>query len=197
MKITAIKQQVKQATRYSIFVDGKFAFGLSEAGLVESGLASGQELTADELKKLKKTAGVDKAWGRVLRYVTIRPRSQWEMETYLTRKQVDKATSQSLIRRLQKLNLLSDLEFARAWVSSRRQLKSTSRRRLSLELRQKHVTDAIIDQVLNEDQTDERQTLRDLIAKKRARYPDQQKLMQYLARQGFNYDDIKAALQEE
>ena len=33
-----------------------------------------------------------------------------------------------------------------------------------------------------------------MIAKKRSKYPDEQKFMQYLARQGFGYDAIKSAL---
>jgi regulatory protein len=197
MKITAIKQQVKRTDRYSIFVDGTYAFSLSESGLIESRLASGQELDAAELKRLKKAAGVDKAYGQALRYVAIRPRSEWEIETYLQRKAVDTAAAREIIQRLQGLDLLNDLAFARSWVANRRILKSVSKRRLSLELRQKRVPSDVIDQALREDPADERQALRDLIEKKRARYPDQQKLMQYLARQGFRYDDIKNALRAE
>ena len=197
MKITAIKQQVKRTDRYSIYVDGKYAFSLSEGGLIESRLASGQELDAEQLKSLKKAAGVDKAYYNALRYVAIRPRSQWEVETYLQRKEVDKDTADEIIRRLKNLNMLSDLEFARSWVAGRRQLKSVSQRRLRLELMQKHVSEDVVAQVLGEDETDERQALRDLVAKKRRRYPDEQKLMQYLARQGFGYDDIKSVLSEE
>jgi SOS response regulatory protein OraA/RecX len=55
----------------------------------------------------------------------------------------------------------------------------------------------VINQVLAEDKTDERQTLRDLVQKKRSRYPDPQKFMQYLARQGFSYSDISSVLAEE
>lgn len=197
MKITAIKQQVKRSDRYSIFVDDAYAFSLSESGLIESGLASGQEVDAVELKRLKQVAGIDKAYGNALRYVAMRPRSEWEVQTYLGRKEVDKAAAEEIIRRLRDLRLLDDLDFARAWVSNRRLLKSISVRKLQLELRQKQVPSGIIDQVLREDETDERDALRQLIEKKRARYPDQQKLMQYLARQGFGYDDIKSALSSE
>lgn len=197
MKITSIKQQVKRTDRYSIFVDDKYAFSLSESGLIESRLASGQELDAAELKRLKKAAGFDKAYYNALRYVAMRPRSEWEMQMYMARKEVDKEAADEVISRLRNLNLLSDLDFARAWISSRRQLKSTSKRRLRLELMQKHVPNDVIDEALSEDEGDERQILRELIEKKRRRYPDQQKLMQYLARQGFSYDDIKSALNEE
>lgn len=197
MKITAIKQQVKRTDRYSIFVDGKYAFSLSESGLIESKLASGQELDAAQLKQLKKDAGLDKAYYNSLRYAAMRPRSEWEMQMYLKRKEADKATADEVIRRLRNINMLSDLDFARSWVVNRRLLKSTSKRRLRLELMQKHVPDEIIQQALAEDETDERQTLRDLVAKKSRRYPDQQKFMRYLASQGFSYDDIKSVLNEE
>ena len=197
MQITAIKQQVKRTDRYSIFVDGKYSFSLSESGLISSGLASGRELDVAELKQLKKAAGLDKAYYNALRYAAMRPRSQWEMEMYLQRKDADKDTSAEVIRRLKDLNMLSDSDFARSWIANRRLLKSTSKRRLRLELMQKHVPDEIIQEALAEDATDERDALRRLVEKKRRRYPDQQKFMRYLASQGFSYDDIKSVLSEE
>lgn len=194
MKITAIKQQVKRPDRYSIFVDGTFAFGLSEAGLIESGLASGQELTPAELKTLKEKAGIDKAHGQALRYVALRPRSEWEVMTYLQRKAVDSQAAAIIIGRLRELQLLDDEAFARTWIANRRLLKSTSLQRLRLELKTKRVPDEVITRALFSDTGNDQQALRELIAKKRRRYPDEQKLMQYLARQGFRYDDIKQAL---
>ncbi|MNT65168.1 recombination regulator RecX [compost metagenome] len=55
----------------------------------------------------------------------------------------------------------------------------------------------IIEQFLSETDRSDTNELLKVIAKKRARYPDKQKLMQYLARQGFSYDDISAALNEQ
>ena len=196
MKITAIKQQVKRPDRYSIYIDDKFAFGLSEQGLLESKLATGQELESTQVKALMATAAVDKAYGNALRYVVMRPRSMWEVQAYLRRKQIDEPVAEQIIERLTNLNLLSDDAFADAWVSNRRLLKATSKRRLRQELQQKHVAERIIDRVLQEDQTDEQTVLMRLIEKKRQRYVDDVKLMQYLARQGFGYDDIKSALEK-
>jgi SOS response regulatory protein OraA/RecX len=73
-------------------------------------------------------------------------------------------------------------------------------RKITLELRKKHIASDIIEQVLADDETDERTMLRELIAKKRQQSKfkeDDLKLMQYLARQGFGYGDIKDALQAE
>jgi regulatory protein len=194
MKITSIKQQVKRPDRYSIYVDEKFAFGLSESGLLASKIAIGQELDKQQFAALKSSAATDKAYGNALRYVVMRPRSMWEMQTYLKRKDVEEPVAELIIQKLTALDLLSDRAFAEAWVANRRLLKATSKRRLRQELKQKRVSESIIDAVLQEDETDERSVLRELIAKKRNKYPDRTKLMQYLARQGFGYDDIKAAL---
>lgn len=196
MKITAIKQQVKRKDRYSVFVDDTYSFSLSEGALIEHRLASGQELDERQLKELKEASGNDKAYGNALRYVAMRPRSEWELRDYLRRKDVDEPVAQIIIERLQRVGLLDDLAFARAWVVNRRLLKATSVRKLRLELKQKHVAEDVVTQVLAEDETDERDSLRQLAAKKRARYPDDMKLMQYLARQGFGYDDIKTVLAE-
>lgn len=196
MKITAIKQQIKQQGRYSIFVEGKYSFSLSESALLESKIASGQELSAQQVKEFKKLSGDDKLYNQALRYVTLRPRSTWEMEQYLQRKKAGPLLSQEILSKLSNLELLKDETFARSWVASRRLLKPTSRRRLSQELRQKHVADEIIDQVLAEDETDELTVLRMLVERKRrqGKYQDNLRLMQYLARQGYSYSDIKSVL---
>jgi regulatory protein len=126
----------------------------------------------------------------------MRPRSEWELADYFRRKGIDETAASGIADRLRALDLLNDLAFARAWVSNRRLLRATSKRRLILELKQKHVAEDVIREVLEEDETDERDQLRTLIAKKRVRYPDRQKFMQYLARQGFGFDDIKSVLDE-
>lgn len=199
MKISTIRQQVKRPDRYSIYVDGAYIFSLSEGELLKTGLRIGQELTATELDDLKKAAVYDKAYYRSLNLLSRRPRSEWEMRSYLERKAYDNEIIETTIGRLSQAGYLDDTDFARRWVENRRLLKPISRRRLSAELRQKRVADEAINQALEQDETDEQAVLRELVAKKRrqSKYQDDQKLMQYLARQGYNFDDIKSALSEE
>jgi regulatory protein len=197
MKITAIKQQVKQKDRYSIFVDGKYAFSLSEGALLDARLNNGQELTEQELKELKQQSADDKVYGLALRYVAIRQRSEWEIRSYLDRKKVSPALADVILNKLSELHFVDDQKFAEAWVNNRRLLRPTSLRKLQQELRAKRVASETIEQVLTGDEVDEQDVLRELVAKKRARYPDRLKFMQYLARQGFGYEDIKRTLDEE
>lgn len=198
MKITAIKTQIKNAGRYSLYVDGEYAFSLSADALLDAKLVNGQEISDEEVKLYKKLSADDKAYGLVLAYVARRMRSEGELRDYFRRKQYDDALGNQLVARLRHAGLVDDRDFAQRWVENRRLLKSISSRRLRLELKQKHISDQIISEVLNADaaDADDKQALRELIAKKRtqSRYQERDKLMAYLLRQGFSYDDVKAGL---
>ena len=198
MKITAIKQQVKLKDRYSIFVDGEYSFSLGESALLQSGIVNGQEVDAAGVLAYQKLSQDDKLFGKVLRYATLRQRSLWEITDYLHRKEVADEDATKVIQKLSDYGYVNDHTFAEMWVQNRRLLKTTSRRKIALELQQKHVPSDIIEAALAEDKVDvdERNVIRELAERKRSRYADKQKLMQYLARQGFSYDDIKSVVSD-
>jgi len=197
MKITSIKQQVKRATRYSVFIDDKYAFSLSDTALLDSKLVPGQELSQEQIRELKQASVDDKLYNNTLRYIAIRPRSRWEIEFYLKRKKASPALIDTILNKLSNVNLIDDKKFAEAFVNDRRLLRPTSRRKMIMELRKKRVADEVIQAAVGNEQPDEQTALQAIIESKRrqSRYRDDLKLMQYLARQGFSYGDIKAALQ--
>lgn len=199
MKITTIKQQAKRTDRYSVFVDGTYSFSLSETVLLRSGLASGQELTPAQVDDFKQLSADDKMYNRALHYVAMRPRTVWELRTYLRRKEASEALTDSSIQRLTKLGLLNDAALANSFVRDRQLLRPTSRRKLVLELKKKRVADEHIEAALADNDVDEADSLQQVILKKRrqAKYQDDEKLMQYLARQGYGYGDIKTALAKD
>ena len=198
MTITNIKQQVKRIERYSVFVDEKYSFSLGELELINSELKIGQEIDEKQLNELKDTAKLDKAYDSVLNLISRRPRSVYEIQTYLKRKSYEKSQILTIVNKCEKNSLLDDAKFAESWVRSRRLLKSSSLKKLRLELRQKGINSEIIQQVLEADETTDQDVLRELIIKKRqqSRYKDDLKLMQYLAGQGFNYGDIKEVIKQ-
>lgn len=197
MKITAIKRQVRDRGRYSIFVEGKYSFSLGEGALLESRITLGQELTDKDISKLRQLADTDKLYNNVLGYLALRPRSTWEVESYLRRKKAPPSLSESILNKLSNNKLLDDVSFAESFVRSRRATRPTSARKLQFELQQKHVSKSVIQRVLAEEEDGvESNALAQLVAKKRqqSRYQDDVKLMQYLVRQGFSYDDVKRAV---
>jgi regulatory protein len=199
MKITKIARQVKRADRYSIYLDGKYSFSLGEGELLKLGLHSGQELTEEELASFRDESDYGKWFDKTLNLLSYRMRSEWELRDYLKRKKAPEEFVEKILNKLSINGYVNDEQFAKRWVENRRLLKATSRRKLMMELKQKRVPTDIIDRVLadDRDQVNERDLLRELVEKKRARYPDKLKFMQYLARQGYNYDDIKSALSED
>ncbi len=199
MKVTAITVQVKNKSRYSVFIDEKYSFSFNQDGLLSAGLRIGDELTESDINKLKKNSEDGKLYDRLIGLLASRPRSRWELENYLYRKKTDPETQEQLLNKLEDKKLINDLDFARRWVENRRLLKSMSQRKLMVELQQKRISSQVINEVLAADETDEKQVLRDLVEKKQhlSKYKnDKQKFMQFLARQGFNYGDIKEVLEE-
>lgn len=199
MKITKISQQAKNAGRYSIFVDDEYSFSLSDTALLDSGLVNGQELTGEEVKKYKQLSTDDKLYNRTLQYLALRPRSVWEVEFYLKRKEAPAPLVQQITAKLIRLGLLDDYKFAESFVRDRRNLRSASTRKIQLELQKKHIASDIIERALAADETNTEEMLKELIVRKRqqSKYrEDETKLMQYLARQGFGYGDIKQAFQD-
>lgn len=75
MKITAIKAQVKNPERVSIYVDEKYAFSLNHAQLLDLKIRIGLELDDAHLAELKKASELGKAYERALIFSMIRPRS--------------------------------------------------------------------------------------------------------------------------
>lgn len=199
MKITQIKQQVKRVDRYSIYLDGKYSFSLGEGEILKLGLHSGQELSEEELSNYRQESDYGKWFDKTLNLLSYRLRSEWELRDYLRRKKAPEEFVDKILNKLSINGYVNDEQFAKRWVENRRYMKATSRRKLAMELKQKRIPSEIVDKVLADDkeQVDEREVLRELVEKKRARYPDQTKFMQYLARHGYSYDDIKTVLSEQ
>ena len=96
--------------------------------------------------------------------------------------------------RLIERGYVDDERFARLWVENRSVRKGVSQKKLRLELQAKGVAQDIIENCLSEGVRNEQEELAKVIARKAKKYPDEQKLIQYLLRQGFNYSDILDAL---
>ena len=198
MKITAIKAQVKQAGRYSLFVDDKYSFSLSDMALLEAKITVGQEVTEQDIKAYKQLSDDDKLYNRTLGYIAMRPRSRWEIQFYLERKKAPTPLIEQILNKLSIANLIDDRKFAESYVHDRRLLRPTSRRKMTMELKKKRVPEEIIREAIGHEDEDEKSALTEMVERKRrqTKYQDDAKLMQYLAGQGFGYSDIKSALQK-
>ena len=209
MKITTVSPQVNDKNRVNVSVDGKYRFSLSVYQLVDLGVKIGREYEEAEIVALEQESQFGKVYARALEYCLMRPHSAREVRDYLYRKTMPARDKTGKLRpgvtpeitsrvfeRLIDKGYIDDIKFARYWVENRSLTKGTSLRKITMELRTKGIEDTIIKQSLNQTERNDREELQKIMAKKRARYPDEQKLIMYLARLGFNYDDIKRALSD-
>ena len=198
MKITKISPAIKTEGRYNIYVDDKYSCSLDEVQLASLNLKKNDEIDAEQLDQLKNESDFGKNYVRALDLVSRRPRSQREIRDYAFRKQWTKSNTERVIERLLERGYLDDAKFAEIFARSRANLRNYSTKRMKLELRKKGIASDIVDQVLTDSENfDENAALKNLIAKKRNRYDNEQKLIAYLARQGFSYDKIRDALSSD
>ena len=210
--ITALTAQVRNADRVNVFIDDTYDFSLDVAQVVDCGVKVGRMLTEAELTELRREGEFGKLYVRALEYTLMRPHSAREIRDYLQRKTLPRkykqrktgtlvekpgaslAIVQRVFARLRERGHIDDGAFAQWWVENRHQSKGVSRRKLEAELRAKGVAPEVINQALAQSRRTDEDELAKVIAKKRPRSPDEQKLIAYLLRQGFAYDDIRAAL---
>ena len=125
-------------------------------------------------------------------------------KTNLPTKPADRITSemiQEVVSRLESQNYINDQDFARYFIENRHQNKGISTKRLIQELKIKGIDNDIIEQAMFDQGTgnfprDEEVEIEKMIKKQLRKTSDRQKIIAYLARQGFSYDLIKSKLDQ-
>lgn len=201
--ITRIVQQ-KDQKRVNIYLDGKFAFGLTLESLMSNSLKVGQELSSEEVGILKNQSDKDKVFARVLRFVTSRPHSEKEVNLWFKKKKVDdQDVIKSVFDRLKKLELVDDEKFAKWWIEQRNTFRPKPRRVLKQELRMKGISDDIFENAYAEVETIGDLVIAKKLAEKRwqrlkslPQKEAKQKLMQFLAMRGFSWDIVRGVIDQ-
>ena len=207
-EVTAVEPQKKRPERFNIFIDGRFGFGLDAGTLVKSGLKVGQEISEEDIEQLVLESETNKLMEKALRFLSFRPRSESETRQHLRRKlpkraidTVDTAdTIDTVVNRLKHLGYVNDLEFTKWWVEQRQTHRPRGARLIRSELFQKGIAQEVIDEVLPEDEEGEVERALKTARKKLRSYKNlkprefKQKMGQYLARRGFDWEVIKQIL---
>lgn len=188
--VTGLSVQKNNPNRVNVYLDGEFGFGLSR--IVAAWLTVGQVLSDEKIEQLQLDDQYETAYQAALRFVSYRPRSQAEVEQYLTRRIYNPETIEKVVQRMKDLDMVNDQQFVQAWIENRNEFRPRSRRALQVELRQRGVDQAIIEECL-EDIDDEILAYR--AAQKQAKklshldWPIfRQKMVRFLAQRGFSYE---------
>ncbi len=137
--VTAITRQQKNRRRFSIYLDGSFAFGCSETEFANLNLKKDDDISPSQLAQIAQSLENARARQRALAYLSRRSRSIKEMKDYLQRKELTTTQISETIDWLTEQNYLNDHEFAEQWVGFRLRTAPRGRRRLFAELAQKGI----------------------------------------------------------
>ncbi len=199
--ITAIKLQ-KNRKRANIYLDGKFGFGIDLENFAKLGLKTGQELADREIKEIVKKSEFRKILDKLLKFTTLRPRSEKEIRDWLIKKKVHVSLHNELFNRLNRLSLMNDEKFATWWVEQRLEFSPRGKKMIIHELRTKGVKEGVIKKVIEQIKTDEGKIAKELLDKKAykwrnlSRLEARQKMGQFLARKGFDWEIIEKILKK-
>lgn len=203
MRVTRIERQERRAGRVNIYVDGRFAVGVSTETLAKSGLRTGDEVDDARIEVLRTEEDLSAAKATALRLLGTRPRSVRELRSRLLEKEFGEATVQPVLEQLASAGLLDDEQFARMFIRHSLKLRPAGRSVLRQRLLLRGIEAGTADRALDEEMPDPqehalsigRQLLRRARGSLRTGDPViRRRLAAGLARRGFSWAVISGVL---
>ncbi|HIY91635.1 recombination regulator RecX [Companilactobacillus sp. HBUAS56275] len=201
-KVTKIQAQ-KRKGRYNIYLDGKYAFPVAEATLIEFRLMKDVELTDQEVAKIQHSENVNKAYGDAVNYLSYQLRTEKEIKEYLYKKEYHKDAVEFSLKKLRELHYLDDDNYAKSFINTQLRTTANGPKIIEQKLVQKGVPNNIIQDKIAE--IDQDILLENAVefagkqARKQKRASFQQmltKIRQSLYQKGFNGEITNEAIKK-
>ena len=198
-KITSIEIQAKRKDRFSIFLDGEFAFGIHQEILLKSGIARGDELDEKQIEQILSIEDEKKAKDKAFRLLAVRARSKKEIITRLAQAGFSERVISTVVEDLESHKFINDAEFATMFARSRMITRPVGVFVLRLELQQKGLTEEDIENGIEAAYKDiDEKSVAWELAKKRKKVvrkleetKAKKRVSDFLLRRGFGWDIVK------
>jgi regulatory protein len=173
---------------------------LSDWTIGKFGLHTGDDLDELTVDKIKSTEAETQAKNIAINYLSYRQRSSKEIIDHLTKKGFARECAEDVTDQLKSVQMVNDLEFARAFVRDRLKRRPTGQALLRMQLLTKGITSSMADMVLaglispQSQQASALQAVKRKIqmthySKKNLNEEKQKKrLLDFLLRRGFSYE---------
>lgn len=198
--MTVTKIEPLSKTRYKVYLDGQFAFTLYKGELSRYHIAE-ESVIEDDIYDSLRLIVIKRAKLRAMHLLSDMGRTESQLRTKLKQGGYEEDAVEAAIRYVKSFGYINDMEYARSFIDSRKDRKS--KKELYAALLQKGVPAEIVEQVFEEadyGEKDSRQAIEALMRKKSynsetADVKEKQKMMGYLMRKGFSYQDVRNVLQ--
>ena len=191
MQITELRKQKGKKAMYSVFLDGNFACSLDEYSIYKHQLMVGMDIEKQTLEEVQQECMQDSAFNACLDLLSKMLKTKKQITEYLQKKGYLPKIIQSVINKLEEYGYINDKYYAESFVNFK--ANSSGRYKIKNELKQKGVSDDIIEETLNtlENQDDVIANIALKYIKNKERTPEMfAKLSRHLAGKGFMWDEI-------
>lgn len=200
-EITKLERQKHNNSRVSVFVDGEYAFSLSDELAVLYRLAPGTQLENTALQEMMHEDAYKRALSAAFTHLSHSEKSEKQMRDFLAKKDFPPDIIEQAIGRIKELGYLDDAALAENFVAGS---KSLGRRAIEYKLKEKGISCETIQEALQALDADaELAAAKALLAKQAPKFAAleenvrRRKLGDFLARRGFCWDTISQALHAE
>lgn len=201
MKIKQIKK-VGMGKYHLILEDGSKIITYDEV-ILKYNLLYKKEIDSSLVDCLLNESSYYDVYNKVIKYISIRLRSESEIKKYLEKYQLSEQNTNSLIKKLKESGFVNDQNFVKAFISDKVHLSTMGPYKIKLELLKHHIDEDIIDQEL--DHIDEelifdklyKMVLKKIKSnKKYSSYMLRQKLLVHFRDLGYDHEMIDTCIRE-
>lgn len=200
--ITKITQQKRDAERYNIYIDEKYAMSVHESVLVKFGLTKGMSLDDWAMEDMAYDDEIQKAFNRALHYLAFRMRSEYEVKSKLLEAGYGEAVTLEAIVKLKRLGFLNDDAFSNALLQTQKNAFRKGPRAIQQEMHKKGIEKELQAKVLEAYSEEEQLEIAKELAAKTAKShrglsPAQvkQRIQNALQRKGYSFSIVSQALE--
>ena len=199
MIVTEIKQQKKDKSRYSVYIDGEFAFGLIMEDILYFKLKEGEEILEEKYRYIMDTTVYRKAQDAAVSYLGYKMRTEKEMVKKLSEGGYNEEIIARVMAFLVKYGYIDDRVYCRKYIKETLKLRPKGKFLIKQELRQRGIDEDIINEEIEEADIDEESQAEELLMKKYEDFASMDhkelaKVYGFLQRKGYSYSVIKAAV---
>ena len=191
--ITSIEPQIKDKTRCSIFLDGKFYCGIKLESAVKFRLKVGMQIERTELDQIQLDTEKLEATEKALVHISVSPKTEKQMRTFLEGKGYVPSVVEYVIERMAYYGYVDDLEYCNAYI---RGVSGKSKRAIQADLVKRGADRSAIEEALKNysDDGDEILTLLKKYLRGKERTKENvYKAYRYIVSKGYDYDLVKSA----
>lgn len=197
MIVTDIKKCVKNKSRVNVYLDDEFAFALYLETAIQQGIKKGSELSEKQAEEVRKADEEKYAFTVALRFIATKMRTRKEVSDKLKQKELSTQAIQAATVKLEEYGYLDDAEYARLYAKELG--RKYGKHVICQKMKLRGLSDELI--IKETDTLETSEALEELVQRYQRRFQSEdphtkkQKIIRALMGKGFDYYDIKQALE--